>query len=99
VSTGGDKEKPADDVDADLQITTSFVKVDTEGGKTTSQIEHLGERLLQEHSTNDEIDTIRKLLDVIKECVLVFGLAWNASVGNNWWFHFWGCGMGEWIGM
>ena len=99
MGTGGDKEKPADDVDADLEITTSFVKVDTEGGKTTSQIEELWKRLIQERSSNDEVDTIRKLLDVIKEWVLVFGLARNASRGNIHMFHFWGCGMGEWIGM
>ena len=32
--TGGDEEKPANDVDADLEITTSVEKVDTDGGKT-----------------------------------------------------------------
>lgn len=61
-ATRSDEEKPAADVDADLQITTPFEKVDTDRGKTKmNQIERVRERLVQEHNTNDEKDTIHKL--------------------------------------
>jgi len=32
--TGGDEEKPADDVDADVQIAAALEEVDTDRGKT-----------------------------------------------------------------
>lgn len=35
----GDEEEPADNIDANLFIISSFKEIDTDGGNTTSQIE------------------------------------------------------------
>ena len=55
--TRSDKEKPANNVDVDLETTTSFKKVHTDGGKTKSQIDRMRGKVIQDHGNNDEIDT------------------------------------------